>query len=141
MPQDGSFVQMATVLADMIGRAGDADAAALLYEELLPMADLFADGGPLNRGPVPHSLGVLVRTLGRLDDAITYFEEAEQMSEVMAMPFFIARARLELAYTFLERDADGDQERARELLESAHAIAIEYGYAAVERRADRALNR
>jgi tetratricopeptide (TPR) repeat protein len=141
IPKDGGSVQMAAVLAELIGRAGDVTAAALLHDYMLIFRDLFADGGPMNRGPVRHSLGVVARTLGRLDDAVADFEAAEQMSLTMSFPFFIARARVELAYTFLERGTAGDAKRAHELLEAARAAAAEYGYAQVERRAERALNR
>ena len=61
------------------------------------------------------------------------------MSTEMSMPFFLARARLELAHSLLERDAPGDRERAREALTSARQIAVDRGYAQVQRRSDRAL--
>jgi tetratricopeptide (TPR) repeat protein len=139
LPKDSSWLLMAAILGEMIGRRGDFDAATALYEQLLPFEQLFSASGPMSRGPTAHPLGVLARTLGRLDDAETYFVVAEQMSERMRAPFFCARAWLEWAVTLLERRAPGDVDRAIDLLTRARDVAADRGYAQIERRANRQL--
>jgi tetratricopeptide (TPR) repeat protein len=139
LPKDSSWLLMAAILADIIGRRGDMDAAAALYEQLLPYAPLFSAAGPLSRGPIAHALGVLARTLGRLDDAEAHFVAADQDTERMRAPFFQTRTWLEWGATLLERRAPGDVDRAVDLLTRARDVAADRGYAQIERRANRML--
>lgn len=140
IPRDGGFLLMTSIVGDLIARAGDREAAALLHEMLSPHAHLWAGAGPMNRGANAHTLGVLARVLGRLDDADAHFRAAAAMNERMQAPFFTARTQVEHAKLLLERDAPGDGERAIELLVQARATAAARGYAQIERRAVRLLD-
>jgi hypothetical protein len=51
-------------------------------------------------------------------------------------PFYIALGQLDHADLCLARRADGDLERARQLVTTAAATAAEYGCAGLTRRAD-----
>jgi hypothetical protein len=58
----------------------------------------------------------------------------------MRAPFFLARTWLEWSALLLERGAQGDAERAREMLVDVREIARERGFAQIGRRAERALD-
>jgi hypothetical protein len=66
LPRDSAWFVAAPILADMIAHRGDAAAAAMLYDDMLPYRLQFAWTGPVCRGPIAHSLGVLAHTTGEL---------------------------------------------------------------------------
>jgi DNA-binding CsgD family transcriptional regulator len=89
---------------------GDRDTASVVYQELLPLADLWvcarADS-PWN-GPVRLHLGRLALLLGDLDDATLQVTAALSMSEsTHALPF-VAESHLVLAEIAAARGALGD---------------------------------
>lgn len=89
---------------------GDRDTASVVYQELLPLADLWvcarADS-PWN-GPVRLHLGRLALLLGDLDDATLQVIAALSMSEsTHALPF-VAESHLVLAEIAAARGALGD---------------------------------
>jgi hypothetical protein len=139
LPDDNAWLVSAVIVADIVARRSDVAAASLLYDELSPSSGLFSYGGPLSRGAVDHALGVLARTLGITEDADAHFAAAAAMHERMRAPFFLARTWLEWSALLIERAADGDLDRARELLTAARDVSRDHGYAQIERRADRAL--
>jgi predicted ATPase/DNA-binding SARP family transcriptional activator len=140
LPDNNTWHVAAAAVADIIGRRGDAVAAARLYDELLPLKDQFVYGGPTNRGAVAHSLGVLAGTMGNLEDADAHFAAAAAMHERINAPFFLARTLLEWSGILSERAAEGDAEKAMDMLIRAQDVARRFGYAQIERRADRALS-
>ena len=82
-----------------------------------------------------HHLGLLSTTLGRYDEAETWFAAATATHERIGAPHWLARTRLEWAGMLLARRQPGDAERAHELLGQALATARQLGLANVERRA------
>jgi predicted ATPase/DNA-binding SARP family transcriptional activator/class 3 adenylate cyclase len=139
LPGDAAdSVLSAMVLSDAVGQRDDTEAARRLYEQLLPVGPLFAFGN-ICRGAVAHALGVLARVLSRYDDADEHFAAAAAMHERMQAPFHQARTWLEWGRMLLQRRAEGDLERAIELLERSRDTAAQYGCAQVERRALRLL--
>jgi tetratricopeptide (TPR) repeat protein len=116
----------------------DVEAAARLYERLAPWARLVIFTVPTVHGAIAHDLATLAAVLGRYDEAEAHFAAALQVHERMRAPFFTALTLLEWART-LRRRADDQSARAETMLCQAHAIASEYGYAAIEARSDRLL--
>jgi tetratricopeptide (TPR) repeat protein len=89
--------------------------------------------------PVSYYLGGLAAVLGRYDQADAYFAHADAFNERAGAKYFVARTNLAWAKMLVERDDQGDIERARALLTTAHAVAVAHGYAAIERQAAEAL--
>jgi predicted ATPase/DNA-binding SARP family transcriptional activator len=139
LPKDSAWILAASILADIVGRRDDAAAAAALYDEMLPYRDDFAWQGPMCRGSVAHSLGVLARTIGDYALAAEHFTEADAINTRMQAPFFQARTWLEWAGLLLAHGEGDDRSRAEEMLHKALDVARAHGYAQIERRAERAL--
>jgi hypothetical protein len=139
LPKDSAWSLAASILADIVGRRNDAAAAAALYDDMLPYRELFAWAGPMCRGPIAHSLGVLARTIGDYALAAEHFTEADAINTRMQAPFFQARTWLEWAGLLLACGEGHDRSRAEEMLHKAFDTARAHGYAQIERRAERAL--
>jgi hypothetical protein len=138
LPNDGSWLMSACILADIIGRRADTDAAGLMYERLSPFEDQFAFAGPISRGSVAHSLAALAQVLGWADEVERLYDKALAVHERMGAPFFQARTLLEWG-SFLLTHEPPDEARARDMLNRSRAIAQERGYAQIERRIERLL--
>jgi tetratricopeptide (TPR) repeat protein len=118
------------MLADTLHMARDVAFAARIYPLLLPCAARFVWLGPINaciEPPFARSLGVLAQTLGRLDDAVRHFEDAEARTVQAGMRAHYARLWYELACALAARSSAGDRDRARGLLEQARTLAAELG--------------
>ncbi len=113
--------------------------AGPLFDRLAPWADQAPYPGLTVESPVSHYLGGLATVLGRYDEADAYFAHAAAFNDRANAKFFAARTNLSWGKMLAERDAPGDNERARDLLTKAHTAAAAHGYANVERRAAEAL--
>ena len=106
----------------------DIKTAPGLYESLVPIHGAMWPQGPLGPGmSTDRVLGLLSHGMGTMDQAASHFEDALA---------FCRRAgyRPELAWTFCdyadmlkERDAEGDREKAVQLLDESLAISSELG--------------
>ena len=114
----------------------NASAAAELYELLLPYAHHNATLAPeLCGGSVSRGLGILATVRSNFEQAAGHFEDAlEQNSRMGARPS-LAHTQYDFAWMLAARDARGDSERARRLLESCLATCRELGLAALQRQA------
>src|SRR5439155_7478706 len=72
-------------------------------------------------------LGLVARTMGRLDDAAAHFEAALAVATRMRAPVLVARTQYEYATALRARAAPGDAARARQLLAAAHEVAEAFG--------------
>jgi tetratricopeptide (TPR) repeat protein len=118
----------------------DTAIAAALFDRLRPFADQVGTVGRLLVDePVSHVLGGLATVLGRYDEADAYYAHAAAFNDRAAAKFLAANNNLFWAAMLTERDAPGDNERARELLTRAQTAAAANGYAGIERRATEAL--
>jgi len=107
---------------------GDAERAAWLYRLLLPRAAewvVWAEAAPL--GPVAYALGLLARTMGRLDEGAVHFERAIAASRRMSSPPFLALALREYADLLQRRGGEGDTMHAQRLLEEARSATETLG--------------
>jgi class 3 adenylate cyclase len=129
VPLDAQWAISLTLLSEAAVFLGDIPRSRRLYELLLPFDGLnvIAGRGAASYGPVARILGLLAATDGRLDQAERHFTEALALTEGMGDRPFTARARFELAQMLLARDAEGDRERALELLAATLDSAQEIG--------------
>jgi tetratricopeptide (TPR) repeat protein len=114
------------MLAEVCSAVGDVATASGLYDALLPWHDRqFMVAAGAVYGSAARPLGLLATVLERYDDAEAHFEEALAMNRKMQAPPWVARTQHDYARMLLRRDAPGDRERARELLDAALATARE----------------
>ncbi len=119
---------------------GDPKYAGPLFDRLAPWAELsVASGSVTASGLVSHSLGGLATVLGRYDEADAYFTQSSASSARMSAKFYGAITDLDWGCMLGERQAEGDTEKARDLLRKAHSAATAHGYGDVERRAAAAI--
>ena len=116
------------LLGEAAALLGDTRRAQLVYDQLLPYEGLLiVSARAAAEQPVGRTLGLLAATLGRTDDAIRHFETTIELSTRMGDRPYLALTRAHLADALLERDAEGDRERALELLTKAITSAREMG--------------
>ena len=113
---------------------GDGAPAAYLYDLLLRYGGQNAVAVPeLALDSVSRTLGLLATALGRFEDAERHFERATMMNERMGARPWVAHTQHEHARMLLLRDAEGDRERAAELLARAQATYRELGMRSARR--------
>lgn len=133
IPRDCMWTDTMGMLAQAAAAVGDARLARPLYELLLPFAELNCTSGAVlvNLGPISRFLGMLATTFGELDAALGHLEHALARSHALSSPPLVARTQVDMARALLARRAEGDDARARSLLERAHETATELGMAAL----------
>ena len=134
-PTDQLWIHAVIVWSEVTARLADAHAATSLIERLRPYIPLFVFSGGTLEGSVADALGRLATVLGDYNGADECFDIADTVNERLNAPFFIALTKLHRAEMQLRRDADGDRERAHELLVEVLEIARQHGFAGVERDA------
>jgi tetratricopeptide (TPR) repeat protein len=122
LPFDQEWLFGMALLAETCVRLGDAEAAAVLHELLVPWNELNAvDPAEGFMGSVSRYLGQLAALMGRGGEAARHFDAAIAMNERMG-------ARPWLAYTqqdYARLLAGSDPERAAELLAQARTTYTE----------------
>ncbi len=137
IPRDANWQPAMTLLGEAAALLGDGRRSEEVYEQLLPYAGLVisvARAAACN-GPVDRILGMLARTLGRLDEAARHFAAAVEISTRLGDRPGLALCRTEHAAVLLERDGRGDRDRALELLSDAIPPAREMGARGIVDRA------
>ena len=99
-------------LSEVAARTGESDAAAVLYERLLPWRDQLSYTGVTMFGPVERYLGLTATCLGRHEDAAAHFRRSAATCERIEAPTWLARTRHEWALMLLARGGPGDRETA-----------------------------
>jgi tetratricopeptide (TPR) repeat protein len=135
IPRDEHWLVTLTTLAQACASLGDVPRARRLYQLLRPFAhrNVVHDLLRTYAGSVSLNLGLLARTLGKLDAAARHFEEALAMNARIGRPF-VARTQYEYALMLRERGRAADRRQAATLLDQAAACAGELGMAETLRR-------
>jgi tetratricopeptide (TPR) repeat protein len=141
LPFDISWPQAEIQYADCAADLRRADAAPLLYEQILPYSDRVAFLSSTDSGSLSRALGRLATLLGRYDDAERHLRDALAMHERMGARFWTGRTRIDQAELCLARRADGDVAAARDHLAAAQRIADDYGLGGLQLRIDRLAER
>ena len=121
-------------LTEVAARLGDQDAAAILYERLLPWRDQLCYSGVTLFGTIERFLGLGATCIGRYEDAEDHFRRSAATCERIGAPTWLARTRHEWALMLRRRGEPGDREAADSLLTQALESATRYGCRSLERR-------
>jgi class 3 adenylate cyclase len=105
------------------------EAAAAIYEVLLPYRALAASYGIAYLGPVEVALAILARVLGDIEGALAHHEAAAATIEACGAARARALNGYQWARTLLARDAPGDRQRALEIAQETLAYCRAKGYA------------
>jgi class 3 adenylate cyclase len=129
IPRDANWLPAMGLIGEATALLGDTDRAAPLYEQLLPYDGLVivAARAAAAQGSVARVLGLLARSLGRLDDAQRHLEGAVEMATRMGDRPFLAEARMQLAEVLLAQDRRANRDEALELLSEALSSARQIG--------------
>jgi DNA-binding SARP family transcriptional activator len=133
IPRDGDWITTMMLLCDTCAEVGDSARAPLLYQALLPYADLNVVAGLAVAclGPIARVLGKLAATAGHRDAAARHFEHALELSARLEAPVLLARTQLDLAALL------GAGRRADQLISEAAQTAERLGLGAIARQAAR----
>jgi hypothetical protein len=129
-------------LSDVANDLQDRSMAAVLYEQMRPLAKQ-ADvlGNLVCQGSYGLPCGMLAACLGRWDDAERHFTDALAMNERFGARPSIVRTRRAWAAMLLDRNTLGGTARARDLIAAGRAEAESLGMARERVRFDRLLAR
>jgi len=118
--RDNDWLFEMSLLAEVVDFLGDVDRARILYELLSPYGPSHVPtGGEAGTGSVSRCLGILASMLRRWDVAVDHFEEALERNAAMGARPWVAHTQFQYARMLVIRDAQGDRERAAELLAGA----------------------
>jgi tetratricopeptide (TPR) repeat protein len=135
---DSEWLLGTSLAAEACHGLEDRDAAAVLYEQLVPHAGRHAVGHPEGSvGAVDRYLGMLAWTLGRPDDAERHFTDALRLNKRMRIRPWIAHVQHDLARLLISRGRAGDPARAHELVRDALATANALGMTVLAGRLQR----
>jgi len=120
-------------LAEVARQLDEPSVAARLYEGLADYPDRMSviSLSLSEMGPISRALGVLAGLQGDHARAERHFAEALAICERISSPPHTTRTQVELARVLLDRRADDDVDRARELLDVALPAARELGMGGV----------
>jgi DNA-binding CsgD family transcriptional regulator len=126
-------------LSDACGTLGDADVAALVYEELEPYEGSNVMVGHLVScyGAADRYLGTLTAVLGAWERSELHFEAALALNRKLGARTWRAHTAFEYARMLLARRARGDRSRAAALLGEAAALADAIGMRSLAARIGR----
>jgi hypothetical protein len=130
-PLNWAWVAGMRGLADACEQTGDAAAAAILYEQLRPVADQVYTlcNVLLCCGSFHYPCAVLAACLRRWAEAEHHCEAAMAMNERLGARPWVVRTRRAWASMLLDRNAPGDAARARDLIAAGRAEAEQLGMA------------
>jgi tetratricopeptide (TPR) repeat protein len=115
--RDNEYLFSLAFLAGAVDTLADLRAAAVLYDLLVPYADLNTiNADEVGTGSVSRTLGVLAAALSRWDGGARHFEAALVHNQHMGTLPWLAHTQHDYARMLLARDMPGDRERARQLL-------------------------
>lgn len=121
--------------AALIEEAGDADAAATVWEHLAPFSgELLANAVWIGHA-VDHSLGLLAATMDRLDDAIGLLHAGHEFHVRRGLHARRAQSAYDLGRMLARRGAPGDHEASEPLIASAAEVAERIGRVPLSKKA------
>ena len=131
LPRNELWLVGTSIWAQVAVQLDDHDAATILYDRLLPWTGQIPTAEVAVSESVDQCLGELAAMLGRVSEADAHFAAAEATAPRSARRSISPAALIERA----RLDRERDPERARSRANEALAIAVEHGYARLERDA------
>ncbi len=141
LPPDSTWFDGTICYASIAVQLQLPERCAELLALLAPYHEQVPCQGVGSREPVAMYLGGMAGVLGRYDEAERYFVEADDLNKRGAMRYAEAQTNLWWGRILRARGGSGDVERARDLLDKARTMAVDRGYALVERRAAEELSK
>jgi tetratricopeptide (TPR) repeat protein len=140
LSRDANWLMSIWTLSEAAGFVRDLDAAAVLYDLLLPFADRWIVASvSICFGPAATPLGVLASVLGKYDEAEVHFARAIEQTAAMQAPALHAQALRDYASMLLDRGSAADRERAARMLDEVIATAEQFGMPTLEQTAKQLL--
>jgi hypothetical protein len=131
--RDNEWLLGMALASEACALLGDADRAAVLYEQLSPFSGSHAIGHAEGSvGATDRYLGLLAVAMGRIDEAIVHLEAGLDLNERMGSPPWAAHTQADLARAMRQRGAPGDTRRAAQLEASALETARGLGMRPLE---------
>ena len=124
-------------VSEVCRHLSDQARATTLLAHVTPWAGqiLVGSWGLSIEGASDRAIGHLLATLGRVDDADTAYAAAAELERSAGFPPLVARTQYWHARTLLDRDAPGDRERARALLDDVIDVTDRLGMVLLCRQA------
>jgi hypothetical protein len=137
IPRDALWLVAMSLLAELCALLGDRSRARRLYELLVPYEgrNVVAMGAAYH-APVARYLGLLAMTIDEPERALGHLETARSAAERMGGRPAVVLTALDTAEVLARRDATGDAERARALVEGVRQEAERQGMAGAVQRAE-----
>jgi class 3 adenylate cyclase/tetratricopeptide (TPR) repeat protein len=126
---DYIWATMMCTFAETIYLVEDEEAAALVYERILPFESQGVTSVATHAGVVGAYAAQLATILRRYDEAEQLFADADTRLREMQAPFWIGRNGAAWARMLLDRGDAADVERAITMLTESAAISRDYGCA------------
>jgi len=129
IPRDCVWFATMAMLTQALARCDAPDYSRDLYELLIPFEARYISvgGAVLWLGPVSRLLGILAAGFGEHDRSLAHLEDALERSRAFGSEPLIARTEFQTARVLHARGANGDDVRARELIERAIVTAERIG--------------
>jgi hypothetical protein len=135
LPFDQEWLFGMSFLAETAVAVDDKDAAAMLYQLIVPWAALnVVDQAEGIRGAASRYLGLLAVSMHRLTDAEGHFDDALAMNTKLGARPWLAQTQEDYAEMLAIRGAPGDSVRAEQLLGEARSTYRELGMTRYETR-------
>ncbi len=118
---------------------GSLEVVQICHDLLLPAVHrdvMFGMSWMSWEGPVTRLMGLLSARLQRWDEACGYFESAIARCQKLDARPYLARTRYEYGRALMDRALPGDANKARILIEAAHALAVDLGQTGLVRLAN-----
>jgi DNA-binding SARP family transcriptional activator/tetratricopeptide (TPR) repeat protein len=139
LPSDLTWLFVGAQRAQLAAELNLVEPAQKLFDLLLPYADQYPFVSATSTCQVTHFLGLLAATLGRYEEADSFFERAVSEHGRIGAKWCLATTWLAWGESLAGRPVTPDTEKAATLLHHALNSAQEGGYGHIERRASRAL--
>jgi tetratricopeptide (TPR) repeat protein len=137
IPFDMAWLQGMSQYGETAVELGRVDAAAILYDQLLPYADRYIFLSCIDWGAVSRPLGRLATAVGRYDDAQRHLGDALAVHERIPAPYWVARTQLDIAELCLARQGPEDRRRTDDLLDAVRRTIDRFGFHGLDARLHR----
>jgi len=131
---NGLWLASMMMNAEIAAHFDHADAAATLYDALLPWSDQVAWTGTTAGRSVAEAVGRVATTLGRFHEAESHLAHAIDVHRRLAAPAWTAGSLLAAADLYATRRGPGDLERANIALTEAGTLADSVGAGTIVRK-------